>query len=108
MFLRGGYDTAVFQSFKEVEVSVRDACGFKAEDIGVGLMRKAFDVENGSLTDKALPKAERDALGHLFSGGIGCYKNPHSHRSVTINAEETVEMIILASHLLNIVESRAT
>ena len=50
-FLRGDYDTAVFQSFKEVEVKVREVGGFAADDIGVNLMRKAFDPNSGPLTD---------------------------------------------------------
>ena len=41
-FLRGDYDTAVFQAFKEVEVRVRDAAACADTDLGVGLMRKAF------------------------------------------------------------------
>ena len=105
-FLRGDYDTAVFQSFKEVEIAVREAGGFSAEDLGASLMRKAFHKDNGPLTDKALPTAEREALSNLFAGAIGSYKNPHSHRSVGIDAGEAAEMIILGSHLLKIVDAR--
>ena len=106
-FLRGDYDTAVFQAFKEVEVRVRDAGGFSESDIGVPLMRKAFDSNIGLLTESGAPLAEREALAHLFAGAMGSYKNPHSHRNVTIDSPEAVEMIILASHLLGIVDRRS-
>jgi len=105
-FLRGDYDTAVFQTFKEVEVSVRDAGQFQAEDLGVDLMRKAFGG-SGPLTDTNLPVAEQQALAHLFAGAIGSYKNPNSHRNVPIDADEAVEMIMLGSHLLKIVDSKS-
>src|SRR3990170_1342080 len=75
-FLRGEYDTAVFQAFKEVEVAVRDAGGFAPTDHGVDLMRKAFHKDTGPLRDQSLPDAERDAQAHLFAGAIGSYKNP--------------------------------
>lgn len=106
-FIRGEYDTAVFQSFKEVEVAVREKTGLPDDLIGVALMRKAFDVSNGPLTNLSAEKGEREAAQHLFAGAIGSYKNPHSHRNVVINEPtEAVEMIMLASHLLKIVDSR--
>src|SRR5574341_114760 len=72
-FLRGEYDTAVFQSFKEVEVAVRNAGGFALTDIGVDLMRKAFNESTGPLTNLTLQVPERQALSHLFAGAIGMY-----------------------------------
>jgi len=105
-FIRGDYDTAVFQAFKQVEVGVRQAGSFGADDIGVQLMRKAFHPDNGPLRDQTALLAERQALSDLFAGAIGSYKNPHSHRNIAVNdPDEAAEMIILASHLLKIVES---
>ena len=106
-YLRGDYETAVFQAFKEVEVAVRDRAKLEPTDVGTALMRKAFKTRDGALTDNALPDAEQEATAHLFAGAIGRYKNPSSHRNVDMtDAIVAVELLVFASHLLRIVDSR--
>ncbi len=64
--------------------------------------RDVFDADNGPLTDLSAPRAEREARSHLFTGAIGCYKNPHSHRDVELTFKEAFEMLVVASHLLQL------
>jgi uncharacterized protein (TIGR02391 family) len=104
---RGELEDAVFAAFKAVEVSVREAAKLGPEHIGVKLMRKAFDPASGPLTDMQQPEAEREALAHLFAGAIGSYKNPYSHRTISLtDIRDAQEIVMLASHLLGIVDAR--
>jgi uncharacterized protein (TIGR02391 family) len=104
LFLRGDYDIAVLQAFKEVEVRVRIAARLQNTDIGTDLMRKASHPDIGPLTDQRLVKAERESMSNLFAGSIGLFKNPQSHRKVEMNAVEASELIGLASYLLRLID----
>jgi uncharacterized protein (TIGR02391 family) len=106
LFLQGRFETAVFEAFKTVEVEIRTAAELGNDLVGVQLANRAFSVEDGPLTDRAAEKGEREALRSLMAGALGSYKNPTSHRRIKLTASETREMIILASHLLQIIESR--
>lgn len=108
LFIRGDYDPAVFQAFKEVEIRVRNAASLPPSLVGVDLMRKAFNADDGPLTDMTRLKAEREAISHLFAGAIGLFKNPSSHRDVDWDDPgECAELVYLANHLLRIVEEHS-
>lgn len=105
-YIRGAYDAAVFAAFKEVEVAVREAGGYASTDIGVRLIGKAFDVESGPLTDEDAPGGERKAVRNLFSGALGLFKNPSSHRHVSFTPEHCIELCLFATYLLFEVDVR--
>lgn len=106
LFLQGRYDLAVFEAFHRLEINIRDAAKLGDELIGTKLASRAFHTETGELTDTDADGGERQGLMHLMCGALGSYKNPQSHRHVGLDATEAREMIIIASHLLKIVDSR--
>ncbi len=98
------FDNAVFNAYKSIEIRIRKLGSLSPEDIGVKLVRKAFDPNNGPLTDLSTPISERKAIAHLFSGAIGKYKNPQSHRDVNTNFRECFIYLFLASNLHSILD----
>ena len=107
LFIRGDYDTAVFQSYKEVEVRIRQTAGLPDDLVGVQLARKAFAPKDGPLADKSVVESEREAMMHLMAGALGAFKNPTSHRDVNLNdPNEVAELIMFANYLLRVVDAR--
>ena len=107
LFIRGHYDTVVFEAFRAVEVSVRQATGLPQDLVGSPLMRKAFEVNGGILTDTLLVPSERQAMSDLFAGAMGIFKNPTSHRLAAITKpEDAVDLVMFANYLLRLVDQR--
>lgn len=106
LFLQSRFDTAVFEAFKALEVAIRTSSGLGHDLVGVQLASRAFHPEDGKLTDTNAEKGERVAMMNLMTGALGSCKNPASHRNVSLTPEDARDLIVLASHLLKIVDSR--
>ena len=110
IFAQGSYRAAVLEAFIQVEIAVREAGGYTKENFGKDyygkvLMETAFNVNDGKLTNEDLHEPEKLGMRNLFAGAISLYKNPSSHREVEFAPEEAAEIIIIASHLLRIVDT---
>lgn len=104
-FLAGDYEEAVFAAFRTVEEEVRARSGASKGDLGVPLMRTAFNPNTGALTDLDAEMGEREAMSALFAGAIGAFKNPISHR--TVNYDDPLlaaEAVLLADLLLRLLK----
>lgn len=109
LYRRGKFDLAVFEAFKQVEIAVRAGANLSDDDIGRKLMSKAFNENDGPLSDQSLPSAERGAIMHLFMGAVGAFKNPNSHREVGLDDPiRAAELLMFASHLLRMVDNAET
>jgi uncharacterized protein (TIGR02391 family) len=99
---------AVRGAFVAVEEAVRSAGGYLHSDFGDPLMKKAFEPDTGPMgdRDKSKPKKEREGLQTLFVGAMNTYRNPISHRTPILEIEEAKDQLLLASHLLRIVDAR--
>jgi uncharacterized protein (TIGR02391 family) len=103
-FLRGKFETAVFTAMREVEIALREKSRADHVAYGQSLVNFAFG-KGGTLIDASTASAEEQAVGNLFRGAIGSFKNPPSHRRVDFDdPTEAAEIVLFASLLLRILD----
>jgi uncharacterized protein (TIGR02391 family) len=67
-------------------------------------MRAAFS-NGGPRHDPEMDRGESDSLRELFTGTIGLFKNPASHRPVDYtDLDEATEVILIADLLLRVLD----
>jgi uncharacterized protein (TIGR02391 family) len=107
-FLLGEYELAAFAAMREVEIRARELSRLDASLVGVKLMREAWKPDGGPLADPSLDPGERVGTMELFSGAIGTFKNPPSHRQVDYgDPVEASEVIMLADLLMRLLDRTA-
>jgi len=97
-------NNAVFQAIKVVETEVKNISGLPVKYTGIDLMRKAFDIDTGLLANVMIPRAEKEAIAHFFVGATGMYKDPEGYYEIDIKLDFSLDLLLLASHLLHILE----
>lgn len=101
----GGYDTALFKAFREVEIAAREAAGLSQNLVGVDVMNAAFKKNDGPLIDQTMNPGEQDGIRSLFAGAMLALKNPHSHRFVgEDDPRQVMRLLLFASSLLTLVD----
>jgi len=100
----GEFESATSQAFKCIETIIRGKINADAEDVGVKLIRKAFNPDNGELADYDFPKAEKEAFANYIAGAFRYYKNPCSHRNVKLNFVSTFERVVVVCDLFKVID----
>jgi uncharacterized protein (TIGR02391 family) len=108
IFNTGHHQAAVFKAFRTLEVAIREAAGYAPNEHGGTMINNAFnEKEGGPLVDDRAPPSEQRAMRFLMVGSVGLFRNPRGHRDVDLDdPKEAAELLIVASHLLRMVEKR--
>lgn len=108
-FIQGKFASAVSESMIAVEVAVRDAAVEKDDLHGAKLFRKAFEPEEGWLSDPNRIKGDKGGpdqdYANLFASCFSVFRNPVAHGRANYNsADEAFGVLMIANQLLKIVD----
>lgn len=106
-FVMGEFEAGALIAMREVEIAVREAAGLPESVVGTDLMNRAFG-EGGPLADASSPSAERQGTQSLYRAAISVFKNPASHRRVSLDdPTEAAEVVLFADLLLRMLDRAA-
>lgn len=102
---------AVSEGFKVLEDRLRELVDNHTASDGVlsgeKLLNKAFNLENGVLADKTLPKAEREGVFLMYKGVFQFIRNPLAHKSVILeDKQKVIEYLYLVDLLLRLLPEK--
>lgn len=100
----GEYGSAVIQAFKAIETTTRNKIGASDDLFGERLLKKAFNPDEGILTNYKLPKSERFAFLNYITGAFSYYRNSSTHRDIELDFVSAFDRIAVASDLLKTIE----
>ncbi|RZF83595.1 TIGR02391 family protein [Pseudoalteromonas sp. CO325X] len=100
----GEYESAVIQAFKAIETTTRAKIGAPNDMFGERLLKKAFNPDEGLLTNYKIPKAERFAFLNYITGAFSYYRNSSTHRDIELDFVSAFDRIAVASDLLKAIE----
>ena len=101
---KGEYESAVIQAFKAIETTTRAKIGAPNDMFGERLLKKAFNPDEGVLTNYKIPKAERFAFLNYITGAFSYYRNSSTHRDIELDFVSAFDRIAVASDLLKAIE----
>ena len=81
----GEFDSGIIQAFKAIEILTREKIGASNDIFWERLLKKAFNADDGILTDMKLPKSERCAFLNYITGAFSFYRNSSTHRDLELD-----------------------
>jgi len=104
LFETGQYEAAIFNAMKVVEEEVRTVSSSDPSDYGRELIMKAMRPSAPKIIFSSI-SAEQESAFFLYSGAIGSFKNPSSHRFIDkTDPVKSYECLAFASLLLRMME----
>ncbi len=104
--VKGDYDIAVAHAFKVVEVAMRQKADLPSSDFGNRLAKKFFARVEDTALQREDRKGDLSDEEHLFLGAFGLYRDRAVHELPHIDsADYALEVMLLAAHLLRIVQA---